>query len=156
MDKQLCVWIDSDLKDALVERAQRENATLRDIVAGILWVDVTRERSEVVHQQIFPVLRELIQTEVRNSLAQLRLEVREDMHVEILEGVRDLARISESRLARLLTRIIRDVSVLHQFLYALVARMVNAEFARNAYADAQEKAAQELAVRPPAKKAAAQ
>ena len=155
MEKQLCVWIDSDLKDVLIKRAQHERATLRDIVEGILQQDVAREQSELLQRQAFPVLHELLEDEIRQSMAQLRMHLREDLHREIVEEMQRLVQTSENRLTQLTGRVVRDVTVLRRFLYALATELVDSEFARNIYEEAREKAARELATRPSVKKAAA-
>ncbi len=154
MEKQLNVWIAEDLKDALTERALQEKTTLRDVVEGILQQDIARARGEEIQQQALPVLRDLMQTEVRKGFAQLRNDLREDLEIEILEEMRNLTRTSESRLARLIVRVARDTGVLRRFLYALVARLVDLEFAQEAYEDAKAKTAHELSARSSAKKEA--
>ncbi len=156
MDKQLNVWIAEDLKEALTQRAQYDKSTLREVVEGILQQDVARARGEEIQQQALPVLRDLIQAEVRKGFAQLRNDLREDLEIEILEEMRHLTRTSENRLARLMVRVARDTGVLRRFLYALVARLTDLEFAQEAYEDAKAKTAQELSARSSAKKEAAE
>lgn len=152
MDKQLNVWIDSELRDALTERAQRDHTTLRKVVENILRMDVAHERSEIIQQQAFPLLRELMQIEIRKGFAQLRTDVREDMHTEIINEVRGLVQVSESHLARLIVRVAGDTGVIRRFLYALAARVVDVVFARDAYENAKEKVAKELTTRSASKK----
>jgi hypothetical protein len=117
--------------------------TLRKVVENILRMDVAHERSEII-QQAFPLLRELMQIEIRKGFAQLRADMREDMHTEIINEVRRLVQVSENRLVRLIVRVAGDTGVIRRFLYALAARVVDGVFAREAYNNAQEKAAKEL------------
>ena len=58
-EKQLNVWIDSDLKDALAERAKREKTSVTDLTEDILRQDMARQNGEVIEQQSLPIIREM-------------------------------------------------------------------------------------------------
>lgn len=152
--KQLNVWIDSDLKDALSERAEREGKKLKELVEHILRQDVARERGEIIEQQSLPVISDIIDSRLRKATAQLRADLLEDMHLEILEAIKTMIRNSDNRLASLIVRAVRDAGIIRRLLYALVAKTHGADFATEAYESAREKAGQELASRITAKKEA--
>jgi hypothetical protein len=144
---QLNVWIDGDLKVALAERAKREGKTLTDLVEGILQQDVARERGEIIEQQALPVIRDIVQSELRKMGSQLRTDLREDMQLEIVESIKTMTRTSDNRLAALIVRTVRDGHIIRRLLFALTAKLVSAAFAQEAYENAKEKAGQELAAR---------
>ncbi len=152
--KQLNVWIDGDLKDALSERAEREGKKLKELVEHILRQDVARERGEIIEQQSLPVISDIIDSRLRKATAQLRADLLEDMHLEILEAIKTMIRNSDNRLASLIVRAVRDAGIIRRLLYALVAKTHGAAFATEAYESAREKAGQELASRITAKKEA--
>lgn len=152
--KQLNVWIDGDLKDALSERAEREGKKLKELVEHILRQDVARERGEIIEQQSLPVISDIIDSRLRKATAQLRADLLEDMHLEILEAIKTMIRNSDNRLASLIVRAVRDAGIIRRLLYALVAKTHGADFATEAYESAREKAGQELASRITAKKEA--
>lgn len=152
--KQLNVWIDGDLKDALSERAEREGKKLKELVEHILRQDVARERGEIIEQQSLPVISDIIDSKLRKATAQLHADLLEDMHLEILEAIKTMIRNSDNRLASLIVRAVRDAGIIRRLLYALVAKTHGAAFATEAYESAREKAGQELASRITAKKEA--
>src|SRR5258708_17270727 len=144
MEKQLNVWIDGDLKQALAERAEGEGRALTNLVEGILQQDMARVRGEIMEQQAMPVVRDIVQSELRRSIAQLRSDLREDMETEIVEAIRTMTRNSDNRLAGLIVRTVRDGGILRRLLFALMSKLVTPAFAQEAYEQAKEKAGQEL------------
>lgn len=153
MDKQLNVWIDGDLKDTLAERAQQEKKSMKDLVEDILTHDMARYRGEIIEQQALPVIRDIIQSELRKALAQLLIELREDVHSEIVEQMKTISRRSDDRIAALVVRAVRDGGIIRRLVYTLIAKSYGAGFAKDAYDRAKEKAGQELAERATSKRA---
>jgi hypothetical protein len=149
--KQLNVWIDGDLKDALSARAEREGKKLKELVEHILRQDVARERGEIIEQQSLPVISEILESKLRKVTAQLRHDLREDMQLEVIQQIKTITRNSDNRLAGL---IVRDAGIIRRMLYALVAKTHGTDFASEAYESAREKAGQELSSRAMAKKEA--
>lgn len=152
--KQLNVWIDGDLKDALTERAEREGKKLKELVEHILRQDIARERGEIIEQQSLPVISEILESKLRKATAQLRNDLREDMQFEMIEQIKTITRNSDNRLAGLIVRTVRDAGIIRRMLYALVAKTHGTDFASEAYESAREKAGQELSSRAMAKKEA--
>ena len=144
MEKQLNVWIDGDLKDALAVRAEEEQTTMKYLVEGILRQDMARTRGEIMEQQAMPVVRNIVQSELNRSMAQLRNDLREDMQAEIVEKIRSMTRNTDNRLAGLIVRTVRETGILRRMVFALTSRLVNYAFALETYENAKEKAGQEL------------
>jgi hypothetical protein len=64
VEKQLNVWIDANLKEALADRAQREKTSLKQVTEAILCQEVARRNGEHIEQQALPLIRAMIATEV--------------------------------------------------------------------------------------------
>lgn len=105
------------------------------------------KKGEIIEQQSLPVIRDIVQSEVRKALAQLRTDLREDMRLEFTNEMKALARASDNRLAALLVRAIRDSNVARRLIYANLARSHGPDFANRAYEDAKQKAGKDLARR---------
>src|SRR5260370_2529605 len=152
--KQLNVWISEEAKRYLDERFEQEGCHLKEQIEDYMRKDMAVQNGEIIEQQSLPVISEIIDTKVRNAMAQLRADIREDMQIDILETIRTIIRNSDNRLASLIVRAVRDAGIIRRLLYALVAKTFGAEFARDAYENAQAKAGQELASRTTARKEA--
>lgn len=146
-EKQLNVWIDSELKDALVDRAKREHTSMKRLVEGILGQDIARMSGNVIEQQAMPIVRDLVQSELRRSMVQLRSDLRDDMETEIVEPIQTMMHDSHKRLASLAGRAVRHGGLIQRMLIALASKLVSPEYAQEIYEDAKdtkEKAGQEL------------
>ena len=105
------------------------------------------KRGEVIEQQSLPVIREIVQTELRKALAQQRQDVREDMQLEFTNEFKAVTKASDNRLAALIVRTLRDSSIVRRLSYTMLSRSFGPDFAAKAYMDAKEKAGKELASR---------
>lgn len=151
---QLNVWISAVAKQYLDERFEREGRHLYEQIEDYIRKDMAAHRGEVVEQQSLPVISELVETALRKYAAQLRIDLRNDMQIEIVEQFKTISRNSDNRLAGLIVRAVRDAGIIRRMLYALVAKTHGADFASEAYENAREKAGQELSSRAMAKKEA--
>ncbi len=150
-EKQLNVWISEELKNALAQRAEQENRSVKALVEELIQQDYARRQGELVEQQSLPVIREVIATEVRKAMAQLRNDLREDMELEILDAMKEFSRHNNTRLSKLITRTVRDSGINRRLVYAHLAKAFTKEFAAKAYKDAMENTVQELSARSPTK-----
>ena len=141
---QLNVWISAVAKQYLDERFEREGRHLYEQIEDYIRKDMAAHRGEVVEQQSLPVISELVETALRKYAAQLRIDLRNDMQIEIVEQFKTISRNSDNRLAGLIVRAVRDAGIIRRMLYALVAKTHGADFASEAYENAREKAGQEL------------
>jgi hypothetical protein len=144
-DKQLNVWIDSHLKDALAERAKREKRSVTDLTEAILHQDMARSSGEIVEQQALPIIREIVTTEVRKGIAQLLNDLRDELHLDLMEEIKTVARHSDDRLAKLVARAIRDAGIGRRLVMAHLSKAYGPDFARSAYESAKEDVGKELA-----------
>jgi|SRR6266699_4127068 len=146
-DQRLNMWIPEELKVYLAERAKNEERGMNQIVVDLIRQEMARQQGAVVEQQSLPVIREIVQTELRKALAQQRSDLREDMNLEFTNELKALTRASDNRLAALMVRGLRDSNVARRLTYAMLARTHGPDFANRAYEDAREKAGRDLARR---------
>src|SRR5690349_18384603 len=66
-DVRLDAWIPEELKAYLADRAKRENRGMNQVLADLLRQEQAREQGAVIEQQSLPVLREIVQTELRKT-----------------------------------------------------------------------------------------
>ena len=151
---QLNVWISIEAKRYLEERFQQEGRHLNEQIEDYIRKEMAVHHGEIIEQHSLPVISELIDTKLRKAMAQLRTDLREDMQLDILEAMKTSMRNSDNRLASLIVRAVRDAGIIRRLLYALVAKTFGADFARDAYENAQAKAGQELAARTTTRKEA--
>lgn len=150
-EKQLNVWIDSSLKDALTERAKREKKSVTDLTEDILRQDMARQNGEVIEQQSLPIIREIVTMELRKGMAQLLRDLRDEMHVDLMEEIKTVSSHSDDRLTKLIVRAVRDAGISRRLVIAHLSKAYGPDFARSAYESAQEDAGKELAGRVTAK-----
>ncbi len=150
-DKQLNVWIDSHLKDALAERAKQEKRSLTDLTEAILRQDMARKTGEVIEQQALPIIREVVTTEVRKGMAQLLNDLRDELHLDLMEEIKTAMHLGDDRLARLVVRAIRDAGMSRRLIIAHLSKVYGPDFASDAYECAMEDVGRELASRGTAK-----
>ena len=144
-DKQLNVWISSDLRNAIREVAEQEGKTMTAVVEEFLAQGIARLRGEVIEQQSLPVVREAIHSSVGQANAQLYQALRELLRSELLDDLKTLEKKGDDRLAALLVRAIREGGIARRMLYPLLARFVSETFALTVYQDAVEKTGKDLA-----------
>jgi hypothetical protein len=146
-EKQLNVWIDSDLKNALAERAKREKTSVTDLTEDILRQDMARQNGEVIEQQSLPIIREIVAMEVRKGLAQLLSDLHDEMHGALMAEIKTASDHSDDRLTKLIVRAVRDAGICRRLVIAHLSKAYGPDFARSAYGSAQEDAGKELAGR---------
>jgi hypothetical protein len=147
MRKRLDVQIDADHYDFIKEEADRSRSPMNAIADELLALGIATKRGEVIEQQSLPVIREIVQTELRKQLAQQRMDVREDMSLEFTNEIKAIQRASDNRLAALIVRTLRDANIARRLMFALLAKAHGPDFANKAYTDASEKAGRDIASR---------
>ncbi len=143
-DVRLDAWIPEELKAYLVDRAKRENRGMDQVLADLLRQEQAREQGAVIEQESFPVLREIVQTELRKTAAQLRSDLRDDVSLDM----KAFHTKSDNRLATLIVRATRDAALARRLIYTVLAKAHGPEFAQRAYETATERVGKELAARP--------
>src|SRR5215469_7729079 len=130
-DQRFDAWIPEELKTYLAERAKREgNKGMNQVLADILRAEIAREQGAIIEQQSLPVIREIVQTELRKALAIQREQIREDMSLEFTNEFKAVTRASDNRLAALLVRAIRDASISKRMIYTVLSKLVSPSFAQ--------------------------
>jgi hypothetical protein len=119
MEKQLSIWIDGELKDALIERARQEKISLKHLVEDILRQSMAHYRGEVIERQAFPVIREVIRRELRKVFAQLLTAMREDVNPRMVEQMTAVTQRHHDHMAALVSR---HGTINHRLLYALLSQ----------------------------------
>lgn len=153
-DYQLNVWISAEADAYLTRCYERDGLHRKEIIETLLQREMAREAGEQVERQSLPMIHDSIETTMRKYLAQLRSDLREDMHMEIVEAMKTTARASENRLAKLIVRVMRDSGIARRLVFALISKTHGTEFAHEAYEHAKAAAGQELAARSTAKQEA--
>ena len=145
--KRLDVQIQAENYDYIKEESNKSGMTMNAIADELLTRAIAFRRGEIIEEQSLPVIREIVQTELRKGLAQQRQDMREDMQLEFTTEFKAITRASDNRLAALIVRTLRDSSIVRRLTYAFISRSFGADFAAKAYLDAKEKAGKELSSR---------
>jgi hypothetical protein len=143
-DKRIDAWIPGDCKDYLMERAKQEDRSMNQLLAELIQQERAREQGAVIEQQSLPVIREIVQSELRKQLAQQRLDLREDMHLEFVNEIKTLLRASDNRIAAFLVKIFRHANIGQRLIYTVLARAHGSDYAAKVYEDASQKAGRDL------------
>jgi hypothetical protein len=144
---RLNIYVNPDISSAVRELAGHEEQRISKVGEELIALGLSIKKGEIIEQQSLPVIQEIVQSEVRKALAQLRTDLREDMQMEFTNQIKALIRASDNRLAALIVRTIRDSNVARRLIYAMLARSHGPDFANRAYEDAKEKAGRDLARR---------
>lgn len=147
--QQLNVSIDEGLKHALDQKSEREGRTLTAIVEAWIQQDTARQQGELLERQSLPLVRETIREEVRRSNAELYTKIHDAMILEIRDTLKENIAQSTTRLARLITRTVRDSGIIRRLVYAFLSKTHGKVFATKAYERAEQQTMQELSERIP-------
>jgi len=139
--QRLYVEIEHQLRKDVEQEASQEGRSLTFVVEEALREHVARKRGEVLEQAALPLIREIVATEVKRSIAQLRLDLQEDRAAQI----GDLVRRSNDRLVSLLIRTLRSSGIAQRMLFSWIAKREGADYAMKAYEAAKEQTGQDLA-----------
>lgn len=148
--QQLNVSIDEVLKHALNQKAEREGRTLTAIIEGWIQQDNAREQAQEMERQSLPLIRETIREEVRRSDAELSTKIHDMMLREIRDALKENMVQGNTRLAKLITRTVRDSGIIRRLIYAFLSKTHGRVFATKAYEHAEQQTMKELSERIPA------
>ena len=147
--QQLNVSIDEDLKHALDKKSKREGRTITAIVEEWIQQDTAREQGKLLERQSLPLVRETIREEVRKSNAELYTRLHDAMILEIRDTLKENIAQSTTRLARLITRTVRDSGIIRRLVYTFLSKTHGKVFAAKGYERAEQQTMQELSERIP-------
>ena len=117
-EKQLNVWIDGDLKDALSERAHNEKTSIKAITEGILRQEIALRNGERIEQRALPIVREIVATEVQKAVTELLYEMRQELHSEQLKEIDGHLRRRINHIAKLAMCAAREASMSRRLQHA--------------------------------------
>jgi hypothetical protein len=141
---RLNIYVNPTLSATIRELAGNEEQRISKVAEELLEIGLSVKRGEMIEQQSLPVIREIVQSELRKATAQLRMDVREDMSLEFTNEIKALTRASDNRLAALLVRIGRDVGTAYRLAFTLLAETKNPSFAKATLDYARAQAGAEL------------
>lgn len=144
MRKRLDVLIDEGIYNYIKNESDRTGIPMNTISEDLLSTGLAVKRGEVIEQQSLPVIREIVQSELRKQLSQQRMDIREDMGLEFTNEFKALSRASDNRIASLLVKVFRHTNIAQRLVYTLLAKATNPEYALKAYEDAAGKAIRDL------------
>ncbi len=148
MKKRLDVHVGAERYDYVRDLSDTSGVPMNVIADELLSIGIAVKRGEVIEQQSLPIIREIVNTELRKQFAQQREAIREDMSLEFTNEFKVITRQSDNRLAAIMMRIARDSNIARRLIYTVLARSYGPDFALRAYDDAREKAGKELSNRP--------
>jgi predicted DNA-binding protein len=147
--QQFNVSIDENLKHALDQKSKREGRTLTAIVEEWIQQDATRTQGEVLERQSLPLVRETIREEVRKANAELYIKLYDAMLREIRDALKENMALGNTRLAKLITRTVRDSGIIRRLVYAFLSKTHGKVFAAKVYERAEQQTLKELSERIP-------
>src|SRR5260370_17299518 len=95
--KRLDVWIHAGLRDYVAQEAMREGRPMNALADDLLAHAIAHRQGEVIEQKSLPIIREIIQTELRKATAQLRTNIREDLQLELVAEIKAIGRRSDDK-----------------------------------------------------------
>ena len=150
--ERIHLYLPSELIQALQLLAPQEGG-ISSLAEDLLQAGLSLKRGETIEQQSLPVIREIIETALRNTQAQLHTNLREEMHRQNQEGKADIIaemkareRRSDDRLASLIIRAIREGGISRRMLFTYLAKD-DSQFAMEVYEDAKAKVGKDIATR---------
>jgi glutamyl-tRNA reductase len=146
-EQQLNVWIPEAYKNALTKKAEREGRSLKAIVVELIEQDIARQQGEAMERESLPIIRAIIHEEVRKAMAELYTKLHDAMLRDIRDALKEYVHQGDTRLAKLMTRTVRDSGIIRRLLYALVSKTTGREFAAKAYDHAEQQTFKELSER---------
>ena len=144
MKKQLHILIAEPLRNGIDQRAQASGDTITAIVEEYIRRGLARDSGELIEQNSLPALGDLIRTELSKNAAALH----KALYDELVTEMRATAKRTDTRLAALVVRAIRESGISRRLAYTLLARAYTPKFAEDAFTDAKLKTNKELASRP--------
>jgi len=145
--QQLNVSIDEDLKHGLDQKSKREGRTITAIVEDWIKQDTAHEQGEVLERQSLPLIRETIREEVHRANAELYTKVLDAMIREIRDSLKENMLQGNTRLAKLITRTVRDSGIIRRLIYTFLSKTYGKVFATKGYERAEQHTMQELSER---------
>jgi hypothetical protein len=145
--ERMYIYLKPDVAATIREMADNQDDYISTIAEELITLGLSLKRGEIIEQQSLPVIRDIVQSEIRKGFAQQRIDLREDMNTEVVTEMRAVHRASDNRLAALIVRAIRDSSIARRLIYVVLSRAHGTDFAMKAYEDAKEKTGKELANR---------
>jgi hypothetical protein len=145
--KRLYVDIDARLRDEIEETAKLHHQSLTAYVEEALREKQARESGETVERQTLPLIREIVQTELRKTAAQLRTDVREDVQHDVLNEMKVLGRRSDDRIIALVLKAVRCAGIGHWLLYRWIAHREGGDAAMKWFEQARDQTGKDLARR---------
>lgn len=133
MEKQLSVWINGELKEALIERARQENVPLKHLIEDILGQSMAHYRGEMIERQALPVIREVMRRELRKAFTQLLTTMRQDMNPKMIDQMTTVTQQSAHQMA---VHLCRHGTINRQLLYTLLSHTIGETLAHDAYEQA--------------------
>ncbi|GCE32206.1 hypothetical protein KDA_76900 [Dictyobacter alpinus] len=144
--KRLQIWLPEDFYDAIIkECGEHQSASV--LGEELLRLGFAQRRGETLQTESLPVIREVFQSELKKTVAQIRLEIREDLQSDVVQPIKDQTRRSDDRLAGLIVRTIRSSGIAQRMLYSVAAKLFNSDLALKMYESAREQVGKELAKR---------
>ena len=144
--ERIHLYLTQETLRALQEMA-RQPGEISAAAEELLQAGLSLKKGEMVEQQSLPVIRDIVQNELRKTVAQLRNDLREDMRLDLLAEIKTLGRRSDDRLAALIVKAIRDAGIGRRMIYALLAKTAGPNFTQEVFQDAVEKVGKDLASR---------
>jgi hypothetical protein len=131
--KRLDMTIRADLRDFIEGESMRTGRPMNAIVDELLEFSVAHRRGEIIEQQSLPVIRDIVESALRRTKAELRAELREDLRLEVVDVLREVIRKATDRVVALVLRAVRDAAIIRRLVYTIIAKAYTPEFAQQAY-----------------------
>lgn len=146
------LYFSSDVATAIRELAGNTRQQSR-ITEELIRAGLSLRSGEVIAQRSLPVIHEIIEAALRHAQAQLRTDLREEIHRENQENKADIIaemkareRRSDDRLASLIIRAIREGGISRRMLFTYLAKE-DSQVAMEVYEDAKAKVGKDIATR---------
>lgn len=150
MRKRLDVQIDGKHYDYIKSVSDTSGVPMNSIANELLALGIAVRQGEVIEQQSLPILRDAIDTSIRKHISRQSESLREAIRLEIaneLDELKEISRASNTKLAALVVKTLRDANIARRLLYHLLAKAYGDAFALATYEDTSLKASRDITYR---------
>lgn len=134
--KRLDIELPAETRDALTIEAKAQRKTVTALATQFLQRCLSEEQGNRLELQSFPLIREVIQLEMRQVRVHIRQEVQAELEHWSEKTMKELSRLlaqSGSRQAALTVKALREDETARRFLILLAERLLSATQAQELY-----------------------
>ncbi|GER88898.1 hypothetical protein KDW_30600 [Dictyobacter vulcani] len=147
MEKQLNVWIDENIKEALADQAQREKKTLKELIEETLRQETMRYNGQLIEQQALPLINDTIQNAVHSEMYRFVTHLEAEFHEHLAAALNRQHEYIQRNHKSITSLLMRYGEINRCLLYSQLYKAYGSTYAQEAHEKAIQKANREFPAR---------